>query len=568
MTSHNDQIRALIAEIDATLEKPSNFLGRLSGEGAKNRETLEHLRGYLFNLQNSLRKARIRNHPAGEDLAALLGEATLSSTAGGYEAQAGFDAEQGQSNVVDGETVHDEYPLAMGNAMAGEEAGAGSLTYGESTALIQQLDQDLEQLRAGLMIPLRTEVNQLQQQRQALAQEVQQLQLQRSGVQSEQLLQEFMQTLMTRLQEQLVAQVTAQISQALQGMPQISGNTLAALPGETVETSSIQLDQLQGRTDALLSNLNSTLKAFAQTLEQNVQGYHQSLDQGVERINRMGGQGEAIVAELVNRLADQMEAQGSIQWNELGNDLSGTSPALSIGGESPMGRANGSFRQLSSHSLENNSIALDGPELTLDSLKADAFEEVADKSTSSAGIARRRILAAQHSESQAQQSLELDSRRKSAHSANSLEDFYASVGAPNMAQQRAMAVQNRANLSRPGAVKGHYRNLEDALFDGIPEGDNPWASAASRSSASQPQLRAVPNPSQTSQSDAYPPQSHQIQSLTDLVDRRFDDFGNAEESAQEMPEAFAAFYGDRSTARQPAVKKKPFLSWIHPLKSA
>ena len=551
MTSHNDQIRALIAEIDSTLEKPSNFLGRLSGEGAKNRDTLENLREYLLNLQNSMRRARIRNHPSGEDLASLLGEATLSGTAGAYD-DSPVGSENSPSTVIDGETVHDEFPIEMGNAMAGEAAGSGGLSYEESAALIQQLGHDLDQLRAGLLAPLRVEVNQLQQQRQALSQEVNQLQLQRSGVQSEQLLQEFMQTLMTRLQEHLVSQVTAQISQALQGMPQISGNTLAALPGEAgaVEAATInatELDQLQGRTDALLSNLDSTLKVFAQTLEQNVHGYQQSLDQGLERINRAGGQGEALMAELVNRLADQMEGQGAIRWDDPG------AATLSIGGESPMEQAGAPFRQLSSRSFENNAIALDGPELTLDSLEADGFAETPEESTSSAGIARRRILAAQNSESQAQQSLELDSRRKAAHS---LEDFYASVGAQDGVQQRAMAVQNRANLSRPGAVKGHYRNLEDALFDGIPDGDNPWASSASPA--------AVQSSPQRSQPEVYPPQSDRIRSLTDLVDRRFDDFGKAGDSPQEMPEAFAAFYGDR----KPAVKKKPFLSRIYPLKSA
>ena len=67
MTSHNDQIRALIAEIDATLEKPSGFLGRLSGEGAKNRDTLEHLRNYLLSLQGNMRKARRRAKKMGFD---------------------------------------------------------------------------------------------------------------------------------------------------------------------------------------------------------------------------------------------------------------------------------------------------------------------------------------------------------------------------------------------------------------------------------------------------------------------------------------------------------------------
>lgn len=610
MTSHNDQIRALIAEIDATLEKPSNFLGRLSGEEAKNRDTLEHLRGYLLKLQNNLRRSRISNHPVGEDLAALLGEATLAGVseigvsemglAGAYDAQMELHAGPESIGVVEGEAIQDGFPLDMVHGGAGEDV-AGGLTYGESADLIQRLGRDLEQLRAGLMSPLQAEVNQLQQQRQALSQAVQQLQLQHSSVQSEQLLQEFIQTLMTRLQERLVVEVTAQISQALQGMPQINGNTPAALPGtagsgeydsgEAGLMNGIPLDQLQARTDVLLSNLDITLKTFAQTLDQNVQAYQRSLDQGLDRINRMGGQGEAVMAELVNRLADQMEAQGSIQWDELGTGA----PTLSIGGESPMGRAGFSVRQLSSRGFEHNSIALDGPELTLDSLEADDFEAASDQSTSSAGIARRRILAAQSSESRAQQSLELDSRRQAVRAANSLEDFYASVGAPE-AQQRqqkqAMAVQNRASLSRPGAVKGHYRNLEDALFDGIPEGSNPWARSAGQSSSEslapsavqsfdqstgQTQRRSQSKLSPEWRSDAatatasetYPPQSHRIQSLTDLVDRRFDDFGKANDSAQKMPEAFAAFYGDRSArTRNPAVKKKPFLSRIHPRKSA
>ena len=597
MTSPNDQIRALIAEIDATLEKPSGFLGRLSGEGAKNRDTLEHLRDYLLNLQSSMRKARIRNPAMAGDLASLLGEATLDSSIGDSAMGGAYDAESqdGQyypsedyvdDHVIDGEAVHEEFPMEMGSAIAGDGSGVGNggLTYAESAALIQQLGNDLEQLRAGLMAPLQAEVNQLQHQRQMLAQEVQQLQQQRSGAQSEQLLQEFLQTLMTRLQERLVAQVTAQVAQALQGMPQISGNTVAALPGEGLPAHVTQSDQLQVRAEAMLSSLDSTLKVFSTTLEQNIQDYQHSLAQGLERMQHMGSQGEVLMADLVNRLADQMEAQGSIQWDE----LTPAAPRLSIGGDSPMQGQTGQMgqvRQLSSGRFARNPIALDGPELTLDSVDTEEVVIESGESTSSAGIARRRILAAQDSEQRAQQSLELDSRRKAVRGENSLEDFYASVGAPEaaqkrmaqqqraqqrVAQQQAMAVQNRGNLSRPGAAKGHYRNLEDALFDGIPEGDNPWSRSKAQGQPPSPrQLRAVPNAA--SRADDYPPQSHRIQALTDLVDRRFDDFSAPGDGSKALPEAFAAFYGDRTAAPRQgkaAVKKKPFLNFRHPPKSA
>ena len=67
-----------------------------------------------------------------------------------------------------------------------------------------------------------------------------------------------------------------------------------------------ELRQLQGRSDQLLVNIDSTLQRMFETLQQNISSYQLSLNEGLENMHSLGRQGEVIVRSLVDHLTAQL----------------------------------------------------------------------------------------------------------------------------------------------------------------------------------------------------------------------------------------------------------------------
>lgn len=584
VTSHNDQIRALITEIDDLLGSSPGLLWGLSGDRARHRAALEHLRTYLSALQNSARKARIRNLPpaAGTGLEPGLEPGLQSSP----ESRAGTNQLSLKAQPPEVQSPEVQFPEV-------QSPEAINLAQGQ---FLDQLSQDLNQLRHSLLAPLQAEVEQLLTQRQALSQEVQQLQQQRvlaSGASAsgqDPLLRDFMESLMVRLQERLVVQVADLLQQSI--APLLANTSTAALPAAEQQ----QIEQLHSRANALLGNLDSTLQVFSKTLEQNVQGYQQSLTQGLERMHSLGQRGEVMVASLVDRLAEQMEARTALYLQAPYLQTSGSMPLpgtadplrlvgqagkpLLDGGAAIAGPASGGI--VSDVSTQSDSAGIP----RLDSTARTTVER-SNSSTSSAGIARRRVMAAQASD-RAQTALgdrelgisglnwsntSLSSGSRSA----SLEDFYASLEPPRSeapwplsaaaatAERPGQAVRSLGAGGAPGTMTGaapgtrlgdRYQKLEDALFDGIPEGEFPRALHRS-----QVELLS--------------------ESLPALADRRFDDFaafGSPSPETSSGPgegsdSLAAALYGDPSYWRNAApvaspAKKNAFLRRIRSARTA
>lgn len=564
MTSHNDQIRALIAEIDDLLGSSPGLLWGLSGDRARHRAALEHLRSYLSDLQNKARQARIHNLPPAVGSSIEVQLASMDPT-----------------------------EMDPADSIAGEFA-PGELAGGH---LLEQLSRELSQLRHSLLAPLQAELEQLQAQRQILSQEVQLLQQQRQRVNAastagqEQLLRDFMETLMVRLQERLVVQVADVLQQNV--APLLATTSTAALPA----AEQPQIEQLHDRANALLSNLDSTLQVFSKTLEQNVQGYQQSLTQGLERMHSLGHQGEVMISSLVDRLAEQMEARTALYLQSSGSprtSLSGSTAPLWLPGQADLEMGLGGAIA-PDQAAQASQAALSG----FGSAASNAAAPT-QQSTSSAGIARRRVMAAQASD-RAEMAISdrdlgipglnwsntgLSSGFSSglASQSASLEDFYASLetspggatwpvplesepqgqtgpssGRSPGTLQGASARLAMASAAQGAPAGGRYQKLEDALFDGIPEGGFPQA--------------------------LHPSQAELLQdSLPDLADRRFDDFatfapsrrealGRAGEGSERNRESMVALYGDPSYWRNaapavPPAKKNAFLRRIMPARTA
>ena len=329
MSLHREQIHTLLAEIDGVLNKASPRLPWvMSSEVNQQRQTLENLRRYLVALD--------------QNMGAVSPEQSNSSNPS--EAYWGAQAPLTQAPLT-----HLEISSTV-TAELIENATTPQMALNLSQQMIQQFAQDIGQLRSSLLHPLHTELGRLQQQRDTLLQEIRQLERQRqqhSLVQQrasqEQVMQDFLQGLMERLQERLSQQISQMVNSSAvsQGFSPLSlgdpGQNLAPLfpqeaglpplpPAQRME----QAQMLQSRADQVMVTLDTTLRVFAEALQQNIQSYESSLSQGLEKMHRMGQQGEAIVSGLVQKLADQVSGQVSLNEGEIApsRSLSSSAPPV------------------------------------------------------------------------------------------------------------------------------------------------------------------------------------------------------------------------------------------------
>ncbi|MGD1948491.1 MAG: hypothetical protein ACFB14_02460 [Leptolyngbyaceae cyanobacterium] len=267
MTSQKDQIQRLIAEIDATLAKPSSRLPLgLSGDSEQQRQLL----GKLFNYLQSLDQM--------------------------FESPGGW----GPINPDTGQFVS---PSASEPDM--EESAA---------QVLQGLLTEMKYLRENSLRPMRQELESLQQKRDSLQAEINVLEAQRvaePSLQSEQQINAFLETLMQRLQEKLSAQMVqnfATMEAAAMEQMAAADNPAPMMSGQRLE----QVRLLQAQSDQLLLKLDSTLTAVFDSLQKSVDSYRESLEEGLDHMHGLGRQGEVIFHAFINHLAQQLGQDASL----------------------------------------------------------------------------------------------------------------------------------------------------------------------------------------------------------------------------------------------------------------
>ncbi len=192
----------------------------------------------------------------------------------------------------------------------------------EAQQMLQVLTQEVRGLRASVLQPLRAEVVTLMHQRDALQQEVQQLQAQKpsqaletiaNSQVNQQVMNEFLQVLMARLQENLTQQVVEMLAHHVipaplaAAPPGIAGPETWDAPLQHSTQQLEQIQQLHDRTDQVLGNLDHTLSVVFESLHHSIQTYQDSLAQGVDKMHTLGKQGEALLAALVEQLTLQLQ---------------------------------------------------------------------------------------------------------------------------------------------------------------------------------------------------------------------------------------------------------------------
>ena len=308
MNSQQDQIQALLADIDEVLSKPSPRLPWMASvETIHQRQVLDRIRSYL-----SQQKA---TQVVNENL-------TQSDVA----QESGL--QQGDRELP---ALREREPTTPSPTDSNIRSTAGQI--------LQAVIGEMNSLRTNLTQPLQDDIQALRQERQALTSEIKQLEQRRQDQYSlaqqqanqQQIISEFLQVLMARLQESLARDVAqalnnleAQFLQnnllSTESAPQLTsasttGDANATPTGELpLLTPAQRIEQirlLQAQSDRDLMRLDSTLTIVFEALQRNLQTYQESLSQGLEKMHSLGQQGEAMFAALVSHLAEQLGREAS-----------------------------------------------------------------------------------------------------------------------------------------------------------------------------------------------------------------------------------------------------------------
>ncbi len=194
-----------------------------------------------------------------------------------------------------------------------ENNNTGNATATE--ALLRAMTQELENLKQNLIVQLNQDVERLQAEKSRLVDEINNLQAQRQQLPSSQ--SPLPQEQIDRDQQQyLVGQLTQAIAEHLQGLlmqrlsqqPDSSYHPLSGTDSANLPPSANDYNDSAYR---ILSSLDTTLRTTFKTLQQDISSYQSSFSQQLSRMHGLEQQGEAILETLVNRLHEQLQAEGS-----------------------------------------------------------------------------------------------------------------------------------------------------------------------------------------------------------------------------------------------------------------
>ncbi|MCP2730104.1 hypothetical protein [Limnofasciculus baicalensis] len=248
MTQEKD-LQSLIADIDSILPKLRSRLP-WSGAGEAGRQVLERVRSYLVSIEQNL----------------------------GTTAQIPTNTPPTHPSVVQ--------------------------------QIRQAVNQEVQSLRAGVTGSLQAELVALRQERDAIVQEIRQLENTRRES-----LDRIAQDVISRSSETLTQQL-AQILVAWEAQQGREEATTEATPnrGVTLIPPQERLEQMRQtelQFDRMLINLDTNQRAIFDALQRNLYTYQNSLSQELDKMHRLGIQGEVLFTTLVNRLSQLSQQQGA-----------------------------------------------------------------------------------------------------------------------------------------------------------------------------------------------------------------------------------------------------------------
>ncbi len=339
MTSQPDQIQTLIASINALLGKATPRLPWvMSSEVTQQRQLLTQTRDYLQSLAKDL------------------------------EAPGGWGPVDPDSGQITPPRSRDR---------AGEA---------EAAQVLQALLLEMQYLKENSLKPLRQELTSLKQQRQTLQTEISSLEAQKlTADNSQQQINQFLETLMARLQADLSQQIAENVAQVAAGQTSdqllaetIDGELVAEQPQLHPAQRLEQLRLVQSQSDQLLLKLDTTLQTVFESLQKSVESYRDSLAEGLEQMHSLGREGEVIFHALVNHIAQQLGQDTSRYLNTERSDttLTAGEPAQITGdAPTPDTQTDANLETLDDLMLEDDLAGLDLTPATLAALQTETPDE-------------------------------------------------------------------------------------------------------------------------------------------------------------------------------------------------
>ncbi len=303
MTSREDEIKKLIADIDNLLTSSGKRLPRLlSNQTPEPKEVLERVRNFLVQIAE--------NKALENDIPNKSTEQALRSPLLTKFVDQGHHQSSTQQNQPDQE---------------------------QNNFISQQLKNEF----SALIQPLQAELTAMLQERATLVQEIRQLEqkrlhhysLSQQWENQEQMISEFLQVLMTRLVPNLTPQMVENLanSAASSQTSYHDGNTelTPSTTGSFSESSdqAERLTQLARDLDQRLLSLDGTVNVVFDALQRNINTYHESLSQSLARMHSTGVQGEQLMETFLNHLTQYLQPQYSTSVSK--ENKTPSSPSLS-----------------------------------------------------------------------------------------------------------------------------------------------------------------------------------------------------------------------------------------------
>ncbi len=174
----------------------------------------------------------------------------------------------------------------------------------------QAVNQEVQSLRAGVTGSLQTELVALRQERDAIVQEIRQLEnTRRESIDriAQDVISHSSETLTQQLAQILVAWESQQGRQEATTEATPNRGAILIPPQERLE----QMRQTELQFDRMLMNLDTNQRAIFDALQRNLYTYQNSLSQELDKMHRLGIQGEVLFTTLVNRLSQLSQQQGA-----------------------------------------------------------------------------------------------------------------------------------------------------------------------------------------------------------------------------------------------------------------
>ncbi len=278
MTSREDEIKKLIADIDNLLTSSGKRLPRLlSSQTPEPKEVLERVRNFLVQIGENDTPNKSTEQPLRSPLLAKF--------------------------VDQSSTVQNQPDQEQNNFIS------------------QQLKNEF----SALIQPLKAELTAMLQERATLVQEIRQLEqkrlhhysLSQQWENQEQMISEFLQVLMTRLIPNLTPQMAENLANSANSFQTSNREENIELTtsttGSFLESSdqSERLTQLARDLDQRLLSLDGTVNVVFDALQRNINTYHESLSQSLARMHSTGVQGEQLMEIFLNNLTQYLQPQFS-----------------------------------------------------------------------------------------------------------------------------------------------------------------------------------------------------------------------------------------------------------------